>query len=198
MKSVLRRNNMIQFCMALGGFALLMLGDYNSIVWKKKWLRPCLFFGFALLAAAAAVDLATAAYFDAVAGWDFLLLAVAAIFAMGLAYCLFFAIPFRESYVDDQGGRLTYRGGVYGLCRHSGIWCFGGMFLAMGLAALPTAMLWRGIAYTAINIAYSYFQDKIIFPKVFTDHADYCRAVPFLIPKRDSLRRFFHGGAKEE
>ena len=189
---------MIQFCMALGGFALLFVGDYNSIMWKKRWLRPCFFFGFALIAASAAVDLATAAYLGALRGWDFLFLGLALFFAVGLCYCLFFAIPFRESYMEGQNGRKTYRGGVYGLCRHSGVWCFAGVFLCLGIAALPTALLWRGVIYTACNIAYSYFQDKFIFPKVFTDHADYCRAVPFLIPKRESLRRFFHGGAKEE
>ena len=189
---------MIQLCIALLGFALLFLGDYNSIKWHRGFLRPAFFLGFALIASAVGTDLSIAFYLGAVRNFDFVLLGLGFILFLALIYCLFFAIPFRESYVDGQENRKTYRGGVYGLCRHSGVWCFGAMLLCFGIAALPSALLWRGMLYTVLNVIYSWLQDKYIFPKVFCDHGDYCGEVPFLIPTSESLHRFFHSGAKEE
>ena len=189
---------MIQLCMALAGFALLFLGDFNSIKWRRGLLRPAFFLGFGLIAAAVVTDLSIAFYLSAVKDFDFVLIALGLVFFLALIYCLFFAVPFRESYVDEQAGRRTYRGGLYGLCRHSGVWCFGLTLLCLGIAALPSHLLWRGLFYTVLNVIYSWLQDIYIFPKVFSDHGDYCREVPFLIPTGESLRRFFHRGAKEE
>ena len=67
--------------------------------------------------------------------------------------------------MDEQKERKTYRGGLYGLCRHSGVWFFFFCMVCFGVAALPTPFLYRGLFYTALNIIYSYFQDKFIFPK---------------------------------
>ncbi len=189
---------MIQLCMALLGFALLFLGDYNSIKWKCGILRPAFFGGFGLIAAAVITDLSLAFYEGAVRNFDFVLLGLGFFFLCCLLYTLFFAIPFYESYVDEQKERKTYRGGLYGLCRHSGVWFFFFCMVCFGVAALPTPFLYRGLFYTALNIIYSYFQDKFIFPKVFTDHGDYCGEVPFLIPTSQSLCRFLHRGTKEE
>ena len=189
---------MIQLCMALLGFTLLFLGDYNSIVWRRGILRPAFFAGFGLIAAAVITDLSMAFYAGSIRNFDFILLGFALFFLCCLIYSLFFAVPFQESYVEEQTERKTYRGGLYGLCRHSGVWFFALCLLCLGIAALPSALLWRGILYTALNIVYSYFQDKFIFPKVFADHGDYCGEVPFLIPTGESLHRFLHSGAKEE
>jgi len=189
---------MIQLCLALLGFALLFLGDYNSVAWRRGILRPAFFVGGALIGAAVITDLSIAFYLGAIRNFDFLLLGLGIFFFTALVYALFFAIPFQESYVEEQKERKTYRGGLYALCRHSGVWFFFLCLLTLGIAALPTHLLWRGLFYTALNIIYSYFQDKYIFPKVFSDHGDYCREVPFLIPTGESLRRFLHRGAKEE
>ena len=189
---------MIQFCMALAGFALLFLGDYNSIKWRRSILRPAFFFFSSLIAAAVITDLSIAFYLGAVRNFDFFLLGLGIFFFVGLIYALFFAIPFQESYTEPQAGRKTCRTGLYALCRHSGVWFFFLMILCFGIAALPSPLLWRGLLYTLFNVIYSWFQDKYIFPKVFCDHGDYCGEVPFLIPTSESLHRFFHSGAKEE
>ena len=189
---------MVWFAMAAAGFGLLFLGDINSVSWKNRLLAPAFFCGFALIAAAAAGDLYTALRHTPLAGAKLLWLALGVLSCAALCYCLFFAVPFGESYLEDQKERRVCRSGVYALCRHSGVWCFGAACLFFGAAAWPAGLIWRGLCYTALDVLYSYFQDRFIFPRVFTDHGDYCRSVPFLIPTKQSLCRFLKGGKKEE
>ena len=57
----------------------------------------------------------------------------------------------------------------------------------LGLAALPDRMILRGMLYSALNLAYVCFQDRITFPRTFCDYDDYRQKVPFLIPTRNSV-----------
>ena len=102
---------------------------------------------------------------------------------------MFFALPFQETYIESNGSRHVYSGGVYGLCRHPGILCYFGMQLMLGLWALPGGMIIRGLIFSLLNLAYAYFQDRITFPKTFCDYSDYQKKVPFLIPTGSSIRR---------
>ena len=83
-----------------------------------------------------------------------------------------------------------------------GILCFFGMELLLGLAALPDKMILRGLFFSALNLAYAYFQDRVTFPKTFCDYSAYQKKVPFLIPTGSSIRRtgktLLHAENKEE
>ena len=118
---------------------------------------------------------------------DSLLLAGALTCFAALIYSLFFALPFQQTYTEQAGGRRVYSGGVYALCRHPGILCFFGTYLLLGLAALPTRMILRGLLFSLLNLAYAWFQDCVTFPKTFCDYTDYKKKVPFLIPTRNSV-----------
>lgn len=183
---------MLPLLLGLAAFALYFLYDINSISRQYRLLRSFFALGTLLLGAALVLDLAAAFTAGAISGAvDCVLLFCSALCFAALIYSLFFALPFDETYVAENSPRCVYSGGVYGLCRHPGILCFFGMELLLGLAALPTAMLLRGMIFSALNLLYAYFQDRISFPKTFCDYSDYQKNVPFLIPDGASLRRFW-------
>ena len=93
-------------------------------------------------------ELGVATVLDLYASWkagcfsglgDILLLAGAALAFAALIYCLFFALPFEQTYADQDSGSRVCRSGVYALCRHPGVLCFAVMYLLLGLAALLLA-----------------------------------------------------------
>ena len=193
---------MISLILGIAAFVLFFLYDINSIT--RQYSLPHCFFtvGTVLLAAATILDLVTGWQAGAFAGaLDYVLLAGGALCFGGLIYCLFFALPFKETYAAPSTGRRVYSGGVYALCRHPGILCFFAMELLLGLAALPEKMLLRGMIFSLLNLAYAYFQDRISFPRTFCDYTDYQKRVPFLIPNGSSIRRIGrtlpHAGKEE-
>ena len=185
---------MISLCLGITAFALYFLYDVNSFLWQRRLPRTFFAAGTLLLAAALALDIVNAALLRAfsVAGDWLWLLAAAAMFA-ALIYSLFFALPFEATYQTQENGRHVYDKGVYALCRHPGILFFFMTMLALGLAALPyTGLLTRGMLFSAMNLAYAAFQDRVTFPKTFCDYPAYRQRIPFLIPTKESIRLALH------
>lgn len=179
---------MYSFWLGVGAFALYLIYDINSFTWKHK--APGTFFlaGTFCLATATMWDLQEAWYAGALSGTgDVLLLTGALACFVALIYTLFFALPFRETYVEQSHKRRVYSGGVYALCRHPGILCFWGTYLLLGLAALPSVMIGRCLLFSGLDLAYAWFQDRITFPRIFCDYSDYQKQVPFLIPTKTSI-----------
>ena len=170
-------------------FVLYLLYDINSYRWQRKAPRSFFLTGTVLLSAAAVIDIRAAWKAAAFTGiGDALLLILSALSFAALVYSLFFALPFDETYAQQQNGRCVYDKGVYALCRHPGILCFFAVYLLLGLAALPYAgLLLRGLLFSLLNLAYAWFQDKITFPKTFSNYHDYQKQTPFLIPTKASI-----------
>lgn len=179
---------MISLCLGSAAFVLYLIYDINSYTRQWKILHSFFFGGTCLLAVATGMDLWGAWQYGAFSGLtDVFLLAGAAVFFATLIYSLFFALPFKQTYAEQTDGRRVYRCGVYALCRHPGILCFFGTYLMLGLAALPTPMLRNCLVFSALNLAYAGFQDRITFPATFCDYDDYKKQVPFLIPTKNSI-----------
>lgn len=174
---------MISLAMGVLAFGLYFLYDINSITWKASGLRCFFGAGTVLLGAATVLDLREAVRMGAFSGaGDWVLLAGAALCFGALIYCLFFALPFGETYVKQDTGSRVCRSGVYGLCRHPGILCFWGMYLLLGLAALPGKLILNALVFSLLDLLYAWFQDRVTFPKTFCDYSDYRSHVPFLFP----------------
>lgn len=180
---------MTALLLGTAGFILFFLYDINSFTLRSKPLHSTFGIGMALIAAATVLDLRAAWKAGAFSGGsDLLLLLLSAVCFAALIYCLFFALPFQETYAEPFDGRCVYDRGVYALCRHPGILCFFGTFLFAGIAALPCPLLLHGMVFSLLNLAYALFQDRITFPKTFCDYHTYRKRVPFLIPTRNSTR----------
>ena len=180
---------MVSLTLGIGGFLLYLLYDVNSFTYQLRLLHGAFALGTLLVGAATALDLLEAWRLGAFSGpGDAALLLAAGACLAALVYSLFFALPFQETYRQQEQGRHVYDGGVYALCRHPGILCFFGLYLCLGLAALPGGLLAHGLAFSLLDLAYAGFQDRVTFPKTFCDYEDYQKKVPFLIPTGDCIR----------
>ena len=176
--------------LGIAGFGLYLLYDINSFKWNKGVLKAGFFAGTLLIAAATLLLVLEAWRADAFTAGDTVLIAAAAIAFAALIYCLFFALPFDETYSKQTSGRAVYTCGAYALCRHPGIICFFVFYLFLGLAALPCkGLLGCGMLFSALNLAYAWFQDAVTFPRVFTGYEEYRGTTPFLIPSAKSIKR---------
>ena len=194
---------MLSTILGVAAFLLYLFYDINSFRWNWRLPRSFFLLGTILLAIATAIDLIDALQQGAFSGvFDWILLLSAASCLLALVYCLFFAIPFDETYTSQTNGRTVCDSGVYALCRHPGILCFFLFYLFLGIAALPGRLLWNGLLFSCLNLAYAAFQDRITFPKTFSNYERYREIAPFLIPTRASIRRarytFVHVHAKED
>lgn len=181
---------MVSLTLGIGGFLLYLLYDVNSFTYRLRLLHGAFALGTLLVGAATALDLLEAWRLGAFSGpGDAALLLAAGACLAALVYSLFFALPFQETYRQQEQGRHVYDGGVYALCRHPGILCFFGLYLCLGLAALPGGLLAHGLVFSLLDLAYAGFQDRVTFPKTFCDYEAYRKKAPFLIPTGDSIRR---------
>lgn len=180
---------MYSLLLGMLGFLLFFLYDVNSFTWRSRLLHKSFALGVTLLAAATVLDLAAALRMGAFSGLkDLILLVAGALCLAALVYCLFFALPFAETYQDTDGPPAVCDRGVYALCRHPGVLCMLGMYLFWGLGALPATMLRNGLIFSGLNTVYVCFQDRMTFPRIFPDYPDYQKNVPFLIPTGASIR----------
>ena len=180
---------MYSLLLGMLGFLLFFLYDVNSFTWRSRLLHKSFALGVTLLAAATVLDLAAALRMGAFSGLkDLILLVAGALCLAALVYCLFFALPFAETYQDTDGPPAVCDRGVYALCRHPGVLCMLGMYLFWGLGALPATMLRNGLIFSGFNTVYVCFQDRMTFPRTFPDYPDYQKNVPFLIPTGASIR----------
>ena len=180
---------MYSLLLGMLGFLLFFLYDVNSFTWRSRLLHKSFALGVTLLAAATVLDLAAALRMGAFSGLkDLILLVAGALCLAALVYCLFFALPFAETYQDTDGPPAVCDRGVYALCRHPGVLCMLGMYLFWGLGALPATMLRNGLIFSGLNTVYVCFQDRMTFPRTFPDYPDYQKNVQFLIPTGASIR----------
>ena len=180
---------MLSLFFGIAAFVLYFLYDINSFRWNTRFFRCAFLLGTLLIVLATGLDLFQAWKEQAFSGiGDLLLLAGACLWFAFLIYCLFFALPFQQTYTEQSTGNRVYNGGVYALCRHPGIPCFFFFYLMLGLAALPECLLRNGMVFSLLDLLYAWFQDRVTFPKTFCDYREYQKAVPFLIPTPASIR----------
>ena len=181
--------SILSLILGVVGFLLYLIYDVNSFVWQRALPRTFFLLGTLCIGAATALDITAAICAVAFTGMiDLLLLAAAALSFGALIYVLFFALPFDETYAEQENGRPVCDRGAYALCRHPGIPCFFAVFLFLGLAALPTALLGHGMLFSLLNLGYALFQDRVTFPKTFSNYHAYRKKIPFLLPNRSSIR----------
>lgn len=181
---------MLTLILGIAGFGLCLLYDINSYTWQNRLLQSGFLVGTSLIAVGTLVQCVSVWKLEAFCGiTDVLLLLLSALSLAAMVYCLFFALPVQETYVNPEKGRRAYTCGVYALCRHPGVLCFFAMYLFMGLAALPAELIGYGMVFSLLNVGYAWFQDRVTFPKTFCDYEAYRNQAPCLIPTKSSIRR---------
>ena len=162
------------------GFLLCFLYDWNRVFWKKKWMTHFFWMG-CLCQVFAGACLLYEAWMLQNNGW-MTWIGLAVLCLVGLIYTLFFALPFDSTYCQEADQHKVCRIGVYGVCRHPGIWWYFGCFLCLGIACGSKTSMAYGLLLSLFNLLYAWYQDKWIFPSEFSDYREYQKDVPFLLP----------------
>lgn len=178
----------------LGSFAfvLFVLYDINSVAFHFKWMHGSFMLGCFILCAATAGVVAVSVDTTAV---NILRLCfgggVSLLFLLLLAYTLFFALPFEETYVESKTASGICRDGVYALCRHPGVLWFTGFFFSLWAALGKPLLLAAALTFSLLNVLYVVFQDNWTFIKIFAEYDVYKKSTPFLFPTLRSIRCCF-------
>ena len=137
---------MWQLILGTAGFVLYFVYDINSVLSKNVCLQKFFAWGSILVVASVVAEFCSA--------WGQGHRSVEAV--------MFFALPFEETYCEENKLRAAYTEGVYGLCRHPGVLWFAGAFLCMW------GMLggWRPGIYFGLMIFWNYLY--IIFQDLWT------------------------------
>lgn len=182
---------MLDWIVGIVSFLLFFLYDWNRVFWKKTRMRSFFAVGNVLLVVVGVRMLHSALLAAADRKMAVFWLAVSGVCLILLIYTLFFALPFDSTYCKSADHHTVCRTGMYGWCRHPGIWWFFGLFTGLGMAAGSTTQLWLGVILSFLNLLYAWYQDRWIFVKEFSDYEDYREYVPFLVP------RLFKGGEEK-
>lgn len=186
---------MIPLIIGSVGFLCYFTYDINSITKQNRFLQKGFLIGTFLVAAASVGMLVTGwknINWESGLVWMCLLFGIM-MFGL-LIYTLFFALPFESTYVEENKQRLAYTEGVYALCRHPGVLWYGGMYLCMAGMIRTQQSVMQAVVFILWNIAYVILQDRIIFPRTFTNYGDYKRTAPFLFPNKRSMKRCLETG----
>ena len=180
---------MLDWILGLGAFGMFFLYDWNRVFLKKQWMSHLLAAGNVCLAVVA-VRLVRLSLTVRFGGW-LLWLTGAAVFLALLIYTLYFALPFDSTYCKEADLHTVCRSGMYGWCRHPGIWWFFGCFFCLGMSTSLGERVILCLVLSFLNLLYAWYQDRCIFAAEFSDYEDYKRTVPFLIPNfiQNSKRR---------
>ena len=183
---------MIFIVLGVVAYLLFFLYDINSILMKNKLLNCCFFAGIFLLAASTAGIIISSAELvklpvirTSICGL------LAAVFFALLIYTLFFALPFKDTYVGTEAPPKVYRDGIYALCRHPGVLWFIGMYFFMGLTLQSPMFYIASVIFSCLNLIYVIFQDHWTFMKMFPDYEQYKQETPFLLPGIHSIKKCF-------
>ena len=126
------REKMWQFILGSAGFLLYFIYDINSIKKKHTFFQKFFAWGTVLVVLSLVMELWLS--------WGQCQHRIGRIIGFGtgalcflalLIYTLFFALPFEETYCEENKLRAAYTEGVYGLCRHPGVLWFAGAYLCM-------------------------------------------------------------------
>lgn len=170
-------------------FLLFFCYDLNNVKWKISWLNNLFFVATGLLVFAS-VD----TFFDpyklvkANPIQLFFGSAFALVFLILLIYTLFFAIPFKRTYIEEKQKVEVYQEGVYSLCRHPGVLWFIGLYLSLFIFLPTKNTLTFTLLMSILNIGYVVFQDQWTFLYLFSNYEEYKNKVPFLLPTKKSVK----------
>lgn len=172
------------------GFLLFFLYDWNSININNRFFKSAFAIGTLLLGMATILMIIKYGNMALVLQFKGIILLILTMVNFGLLiYTLFFALPFKETYIIEEKNPEVYDKGVYAICRHPGvIWLFFSyMFLSLLFESIEMMII--GGLFSFWNFLYIIFQDKYTFMKYFSNYDEYKKHTPFLIPNRISILR---------
>ena len=111
-----------------------------------------------------------------------------------MLYSLLFEIPLRKAWLERGHMDELVTDGTYALARHPGVIWYTCWVLCTALAARSWRLLAAAPVLVAGDVGHVAFQERAVLTKEFGDaYREYQRSTPFVVPNRQSLRRFLSG-----
>jgi protein-S-isoprenylcysteine O-methyltransferase Ste14 len=177
-------------------FFILTLFDFNKLKMLHPLLNGLFAVGVLMLAYATAMIL-----FSETPLFTFvstpILWVVSVLGFIEMIYALFFALPFTKTYVQTESNSSLITTGLYGLCRHPGVWGFFLFYLFAALASGNGTLLIAAIVWTIMDILHVYIQDSLFFVKTLQGYTLYKQRTPFLFFGIKELHRAFNTPGKD-
>lgn len=160
-------------------FVILTMFDYNKLKMLHPLLNGLFAVGIAMIAYASVMILREASpMFTFVAMPIFWILSGLGFIEM--IYALFFALPFKKTYVKTETSASLITTGLYGLCRHPGVWGFFMLYVFAALASGNGTLLIAAAVWTLMDVLHVYLQDTLFFVKTLPGYTLYQQTTPFL------------------
>lgn len=180
---------MLYILLGCFAFVFLYIFDLN----KLRNIHPVLnsFFALGVLLLAGStlgILLTDSAKFETGIAFRVLFSTLALIAFVLMTYSLFFALPFKKTYVKMDKIRLVDTG-MYALCRHPGVIWFFWFYLFLWLASGKIIVVWAALVWTIMDIVHVYVQDRWIFSSTISGYSKYQNTTPFLIPDMNSIKK---------
>lgn len=161
------------------GILLCVFSDAAQLAGHAK-LRTGLFFAGCLAqCAAAAALLWQSRFWQTFSAARLIGLLIAAAGLWLLVYTLFFSLP-KDTYEKNSGSAVTT--GIWSVCRHPGIYWYFLCTFGLALCGRSSALWTACLLWSALDLAYAFWQDKVVFPRTLQGYDAYRRTTPFLIP----------------
>jgi protein-S-isoprenylcysteine O-methyltransferase Ste14 len=174
----------------LGIFAFIVLTmfDYNKLKMLHPLLNGLFAVGVGLIIIATililSVDLPLFTFQATPILW-----VVSGLGFIEMIYALFFALPFSKTYVKTSSNSEIITTGLYGLCRHPGVWGFFIFYLFAALASGNGSLLIAAGVWTFMDILHVWIQDSLFFVKTLKGYTLYKKTTPFLFFGIKELRK---------
>jgi len=119
--------------------------------------------------------------------------------ALSIPFIVLLAVSeFVEVRFVGRGAERVVDSGTYALCRHPGFWWFTAAAPLVACAADSADLLAAAPAWAAAEFLLVYAEDRWFFPAIFGPEYDaYKKRTPFLVPDRESARRFAEGVSRK-
>lgn len=167
----------------IGGtaFILLTLFDLNKL-YKWHWIFNAFFaLGILLLTFSLIMILKEQIHYGYFEG-NYLFCSLIIIGAILQIYALFFALPAKDTYTLLDEIQLVDTG-LYGLCRHPGVYGFLLMGIGFSLGTGSILITFTAIIWSLLDLVHVWIQDQFIFPLFIPGYKDYQKRVGFLFIK---------------
>ena len=174
------------FLISTCSFAALALYDYLQIVERPILTILFSIFGYTgVISSIIFLILSEKTGYFPTGGLFVFLWGLAAVFVLLLAYTTFFAFRFGGDGAEQKSGRnrKASAAGMYGLVRHPGFYWFTLLIIDLIVIFRTAQVLSGGMYLILLNFGLILLEDRVLFPRIFSNYRQYQEQVPFLIPE---------------
>ncbi len=101
-----------------------------------------------------------------------------------LIYSLFINIPFKKTYIKNGFEQELVKSGLYSISRHPGFLFLSLFLFSLSLIKGSFVSLYYSLVIVSLDFILIYYQDKVVFPKIFKGYNEYKREVNFILGRR--------------